>query len=250
MPDPTHLLITGATGGVGATLVRRLRLAHPTALLSLVARDGERLALLAEQVGGPTAVLATDLSTEAGAEALARHLDATPPPEGVAHLVGSLLLKPAHRTSFAEWRACQAANLDSAFLVLRAVSARLAPLKASGSLVFASSVAAGTGFANHEAIGAAKAGIEGLVRSAAATYAAQGLRINAIAPGLTETPLTSGLIAAPAVRTAMNALHPLGRIGTAEDQAAAVAWLLGPESSWITGQVLGIDGGLSRLRGR
>ncbi len=250
MAHPHHVLITGASGGIGMALCQRLRHTWPTTLLTLAARDSGRLEALAAQLGGPTAILAADLGTEDGAAALGRHLDATSAPEGTAHLVGSLLLKPAHRTTISEWRACMSANLDSAFLVLREVTARLAPRRAPGSIVFASSVAATTGFANHEAIGAAKAGIEGLVRSAAATYASQGLRINAIAPALTETPLTANLMTAPAVRTAMNALHPLGRIGTAEDQAAALAWLLGPDSAWVTGQVLGIDGGLSRLRSR
>lgn len=250
MPIPSHLVITGATGGVGRQVAQRLRREWPDLLLTLVARDETRLAALATDLGGPVGVVATDLSTEAGAAVLDDHLGSTPLPSGVAHLVGSLLLKPAHRTSFSEWRATQAANLDSAFLVLRAVTARWAAAKAPGSVVLASSVAATTGFANHEAIGAAKAGLEGLVRSAAATYAAQGVRINAIAPGLTDTPLTAGLLTASSVRTAMQAMHPLGRIGTADDQAEAVVWLLSDAASWITGQVLAIDGGLGRLRCR
>ena len=111
-------------------------------------------------------------------------------------------------------------------------------------------LAAGLGLANHEAIAAAKAGLEGLVRSAAATYAATGLRVNAIAPALTETPLTASMVASDAVRKAVTAMHPLGRLGTADDQAAAIAFLLSPAAGWITGQVLGVDGGLGRVRAK
>jgi 3-oxoacyl-[acyl-carrier protein] reductase len=166
------------------------------------------------------------------------------------NLAGSLLLKPAHRTTAAEWRGVMAANLDSSFHLLQAV-VRSRPVGGPmTSLVFASSVAATLGLMNHEAIAAAKAGVEGLTRSAAATYGAQGLRVNAVAPSLTETPLTASLIAAPANRQAVTDRHVLGRIGTPDDVAAAIVFLLSTDSSWMTGQVIGIDGGLGSVRGR
>lgn len=234
-----HYLITGATGGIGRAVCQRLA-SHR---LTLVARQPEPLQALA--AGLPDAVaIPADLSGEAGAEALQRSLAERPPLDGVVHAVGSLLLKPAHRCSFAEWRAVMAANLDSAFLVLRLA----AQAKMRGSLVLCSTVAARVGLNNHEAIAAAKAGIEGLVRSAAATYAAQGLRVNAVAPGLTETPLTAGLLASDQVRAALVQQHPLGRIGRATDQAAAICWLLGEESAWVTGQVIAVDGGYGAIR--
>lgn len=236
-----HVLITGATGGIGQVVARSLR-QHE---LTLVARNAERLAAMAREY--PHAVtLSADLSTEVGAASLAELLVTRPPVDAAAHLVGSLLLKPAARLTFAEWRAALATNLDSAFLLL----SLLTKAKMRGSLVLMSSVAAGLGLPNHEAIAAAKAGIEGLVRSAAASYADQGLRINAVAPALTETPLTAGMVSNEQIRKAVTAMHPLGRLGSAADQAAAVCWLLSDESSWITGQVLGVDGGLSRLRAK
>jgi len=234
-----HYLVTGATGGVGRAVCQRLS-GHQ---LTLVARQ---LAPLIELAAGlPDALaFAADLTDEAGAEALQGCLAERPVLDGVVHAVGSLLLKPAHRCSLSEWRAVMAANLDSAFLVLRIA----AQAKMRGSLVLCSSVAARVGLNNHEAIAAAKAGVEGLVRAAAATYAGQGMRVNAVAPGLTETPLTAGLLASPQMRTALAQQHPLGRIGRAEDQAAAICWLLSDESAWITGQVLGVDGGYGAIR--
>ncbi len=114
----------------------------------------------------------------------------------------------------------------------------------SGSIVLASTVAVRQGVNNHETIGAAKAGIEGLVRSAAITYARTGIRFNAVAPGLTQTPLTAPLLKSDSGRAYSESLHPLGRLGEPADIASAMAYLLGPESSWVTGQVWGIDGGL------
>lgn len=236
-----HVLITGATGGIGRVVAHHL-MAHD---LTLVARDPGRLAELAHEHPRAT-TLSADLTTEAGAASLAAVLATRPPVEAAAHLVGSLLLKPAARLTFSEWRTALATNLDSAFLVL----SLLTKAKMKGSIVLMSSVAAGVGLPNHEAIAAAKAGIEGLVRAAAASYADQGLRINAVAPALTETPLTAGMVANEQIRKAVTAMHPLGRLGTAADQAAAICWLLSAESSWITGQVLGVDGGLGRLKAK
>jgi NAD(P)-dependent dehydrogenase (short-subunit alcohol dehydrogenase family) len=95
---------------------------------------------------------------------------------------------------------------------------------------------------------AAKAGIIGLVLSAAATYARQKIRFNAVAPGLVRTPLTKGLVSSELAEKASLAMHPLGRLGEPEDVARAIAWLLDPAQGWITAQVLGVDGGLADLK--
>jgi NAD(P)-dependent dehydrogenase (short-subunit alcohol dehydrogenase family) len=158
------------------------------------------------------------------------------------------LLKPAHLTSTADWNATLAANLSSAFGCVRAAG-RL--LKANGgSVVLVSSAAARVGLANHEAIAAAKAGVIGLMLSAAATYARQRIRFNAVAPGLVRTPLTKGLVSSELAEKASVAMHPLGRLGEPEDVARAIAWLLDPAQGWITAQVIGVDGGLADVRGR
>ena len=113
-----------------------------------------------------------------------------------------------------------------------------------------SSVAARRGFANHEAVAAAKAGVIGFALSAAATYASRGLRFNVVAPGLVDTPMTHGLTSNPAILKASESMHPLGRIGKPEDIASTINWLLDEEQSWITGQVFGVDGGMSTLYSR
>ena len=168
--------------------------------------------------------------------------------DGLVNCAGSILLKPAHLTSTADWQATIATNLTSAFGCVRAAG-RLMKGE-GGSVVLVSSAAARVGLANHEAIAAAKAGIIGLVLSAAATYAKQKVRFNAVAPGLVRTPLSKGLLSSELAEKASVGMHPLGRLGEPDEVAAAIDWFLDPAQGWITGQVLGIDGGLADLRGR
>jgi NAD(P)-dependent dehydrogenase (short-subunit alcohol dehydrogenase family) len=168
--------------------------------------------------------------------------------DGIANCVGSVLLKPAHLTSEQEYDDTVSLNLRSSFATVRA-GAR-AMMRVGGSIVLVSSAAARVGLVNHEAIAAAKAGVNGLVLSAAATYARCGLRVNAVAPGLVRTPATARITANEAAESASIAMHPSGRLGEPRDIASVIAWLLNPRNDWVTGQVLGIDGGLSTLRPR
>jgi NAD(P)-dependent dehydrogenase (short-subunit alcohol dehydrogenase family) len=213
----------------------------------MAARDPEKLVQLAAEIGGETVTL--DATEPAHVEAcLRRAAEVFGRLDGVANCVGSLLLKPAHAITQQEWQAMLATNLGSAFSVVRA--AGLVMAEQGGSVVLVSSAAARIGLANHEAIAAAKAGIEGLALAAAATYAAKGIRVNCVAPGLTRTPLTAKLWQNDAVAKASAAMHALGRIGTPAEVASAIDWLLDTEQAWVTGQVLGVDGGLSRVRSR
>lgn len=164
---------------------------------------------------------------------------------GVVNCSGSLLLKSAHLTSKAQYQSVIDASLTTAFATVRAAGKHM---NKGGSVVLISSAAAMTGLANHEAIAAAKAGILGLTLSAAATYAPMNLRINAVAPGLTETPLTAALTSNETSRKVSEFMHALGRLGKPEDIARAIVFLLDPANSWITGQVLAVDGGLSRIK--
>lgn len=234
-------LIVGGSGGIGAALCARLRARGDTVVA--MGRDPERLEALARAHGVDPRVGDATLPGVLEAEVLSA-VEEHGQLDGVAVLVGSVLLKPAHRTSDAEWDDTLARNLTVAF---RAVRAAAAALRGPASVVLMSSAAAQVGLANHEAIAAAKAGVEGLTRAAAATYASRGLRVNAVAPGLVRTPLTAHLTAGAAEKASL-AMHPLGRLGEPDDVAAVIALLLDPANAWISGQVWGVDGGLAHLK--
>lgn len=237
--------VVGATGGVGTALVRRL--VTGGARVVALGRNEAGLNALAADLGVATQVcMAADidaLDTALGAVA-AQHDGLA----GVANCVGSLWLRPAHQTTAADFEATLRTNVHSAFAVVKAAG-RLTKAR-GGSVVLVSSAAALVGLASHEAIAAAKGAVAALARSAAATYAGQGLRVNAVAPGLTRTPLTTAITANELSLKASVAMHALGRIGEPDEIAAAMAWLLSEESAWITGQVLGVDGGLACVRAR
>jgi NAD(P)-dependent dehydrogenase (short-subunit alcohol dehydrogenase family) len=236
-------LITGASGGVASALAQTLRLAGWR--LALVSRDAGRVH--AEE---GDLVIEADVATEAGAEAaLVQASDAFgAPPDAVAHCAGAILIAPIGRTSEAQYRECLAANLDSAFFIAKAYAPRVQKAQRPGSLLFFSSVAAGIGVSNHAAIAIAKGGIEGLVRSLAADFSGAGLRVNAIAPGLLRTPATERLLSNAAAAKTIAAQYPLGRHGEAADAAALAALLLSDAAGWISGQVIGLDGGFGAVR--
>ena len=234
-------LITGASGGIGRVLAEQL---HAQGFrVAVVGRDTSRLGDVEA-----AARIAADTTTHEGA-ALAisvcqEALGAAP--TMLAHCVGSTLIAPLHRTRAEAYREVMRVNLDSAVFMLQAWIAALQG--GPGSAVFASSVVARIGVANHEAIAAAKGGVEALVRSAAATYAAQGVRINAVAPGMTETPMTASMLKLPAMREAAARQYPLGGLQTAVQVADAMAWLLSDSSARVTGQVIAVDGGFTTVR--
>lgn len=242
--EPRHFAVFGGTGGIGQALARRLTADGHR--VTLIARRSEPLQDAARELGCLwRSADAADF--EAAAKALSECADEMGGLDGVAHCVGSLLLKPAHLTTRADWDAVIAQNLTTAFAVLRGA---VAAMPAGGSVVLVSTAAAHVGLPSHEAIAAAKAGVEGLVRSAAATYAAKGLRVNGVAPGLVDTPMTERITRNEASRKASEAMHALGRLGKPEDVASAIAWLLSSEQSWVTGQIIGVDGGLAAVRAK
>lgn len=238
------LLITGAGGGI-ATAVRSLAVDAGWRVLGAT-RDADRLtdwSLPAE------CLIQADVSTPEGVEALFATLDERGfQPDRLAHLAGNTLIAPLARVKPEQFRAVMAANLDSAFYTLQAFIAALRTRQAAGAAVLASSVVAQIGTPHHEAIAAAKGGVEALVRAAAASHAGFGIRINAVAPGLTDTPMTAGLTRNPAMREGVEKQYPLGGLNRAEDVAEAVWWLLGDGASRITGQVVAVDGGFTAIR--
>jgi NAD(P)-dependent dehydrogenase (short-subunit alcohol dehydrogenase family) len=224
--EPIKSIIVGATGGIGLAVCKLLAESGGEAFL--IGRSSDKLKALSDQYGWGYAVAdGSDWSqldaVVSSAEGLLGGINAA------INLAGSVLLKPIHLSSKVEWDATVAANLTSAAGLMRVAIPRL--MASGGSIVLMSSAAASIGLANHEAIAACKAGIEGMVRSAAATYAAKKIRVNAVAPGLVQTPL-----------------HPLGRFGTPDDIARAILWLASPDQSWVTGQTIGVDGGLGTLK--
>ena len=236
------ILVFGGGGGIGAAVVARLK-GRSEAQVVVAGRNREAQAA----TGADQNLVIDDLPAANAIDNAFSAAEAEGAITGVVAAVGSILLKPAHATSDADFDDTIARNLTFAFRVLRAAAKRRETLK---SLVLFSSAAASVGLPNHEAIAAAKAGIEGLVRSAAATYAGAGLRVNAVAPGLVRTKLAGRITGNPAALAASTAMHPLGRIGEVDDVAPVVTWLLSAESSWVTGQIIAVDGGLSALRAR
>ncbi len=225
-----HYLIIAASSGIGQATTKLLLSKGHTVFTT--ARDQSKIS--------PDAFLdATDFDAVDKVFSQAGELD------GVVNCSGSLLLKSAHLTSKEQYQSVMDASLTTAFATVRSAGKHL---HNGGSVVLISSAAALAGFANHEAIAAAKSGIIGLTLSAAATYASSNIRVNAVAPGLTETPLTAALTSNEITRKYSESMHALGRLGKAEDIARAIVFLLDPANDWITGQVLAVDGGLSSVR--
>jgi NAD(P)-dependent dehydrogenase (short-subunit alcohol dehydrogenase family) len=223
-------LVIAASSSIGHVLTTALRAQGDTVFTT--ARDASKIC--------PDMTLdATDFSAVNQAFETAGVID------GVVNCSGSLLLKQAHMTSKEQYQAVIDASLTTAFATVHAAGTYM---KSGGSVVLISSAAAMVGLANHEAVAAAKAGIIGLAQSAAATYASRNLRFNVVAPGMVDSALTKHIIDNEAAYKASKSMHALGRIGQPNDIVQAILFLLNPVNSWITGQVIAVDGGLSRVR--
>lgn len=237
-------LVTGGRSGIGRALVTQL------------IRTNHRVAVVTRTPAEMTDVdgiftIEADATTPDGVATVFSCIqdEFKQPPELLAHCIGNTLIAPLHRTKIEQWREIMLINLESSFLVL---SAWVKALQDAGvpdaAAVFASSVVARIGVANHEAIAAAKGGVEALVRSASATYASQGWRINAVAPGLTETPMTKSMLSNPAFRDGAGRQYPLGGVQTAAQVAEVMHWLMSDSSGRITGQIIPVDGGFTTIR--
>lgn len=243
--DRVYLLVGGA-GGIGGVLARWL--VQAGAMVNIAGRDAQKAAALADAIGA-TALDAMDATDAKAVDAAVKAtVDRHGRLDGAVNLPGTILLKPAHLTSPEELRDTIDANLVTAFNLVR--SASQAMRKDGGSIVLMSSAAADAGLPNHEAIASAKAAVNGLARSAAATYASNSIRVNAVAPGMVRTPLSEAILSNEMAEKASTAMHPLGRLGEPQDVASAIAWLLSPAQAWVSGTVLQVDGGLANLRAR
>ena len=237
-------IILGASGDIGTHVARRLSESGQRVILA--SQESDRLSSLSNELDAPHRVLdATNLDeVEACFASASQEFGRV---VGAVNCVGSILLKPAHLTRENDWQNTIATNLTTAFATVRAAAKTMCD--AGGSVVLMSSAAARIGLPSHEAIAAAKAGIIGLTRSAAASYASRNLRFNAVAPGLVKTKLTQKIWDNPRTAANSTAMHALGRLGEPDDVAGFICWLLQPTNSWVTGEVFSIDGGLGNILG-
>ncbi len=166
---------------------------------------------------------------------------------GLAYCPGTIRLRPFQRISDEDFLDDFRINLLGAVKVIRTCLPKLRKPKAGASIVLFSTVAVQTGMPFHASIASAKGAIEGLTRALAAEFAPR-IRVNAIAPSLTETPLAESLISSEEKRRASAERHPLKRIGTAREIAQTAVHLLSDDASWISGQIISIDGGMGSLR--
>lgn len=166
---------------------------------------------------------------------------------GLVYAVGSINLKPFSRYTEEDFINDYKLNVTGA---ARSIQLAYKSLRNAGtsSIVLLSSVAAKTGMPYHASIAAAKGGVESLALSLAAEFAPQNIRVNVVAPSLTDTSLAGNLLNTPEKREASAKRHPLGRIGNPEDIASAILFLLSDASGWVSGQVIGIDGGMGNLK--
>ncbi|MFW5883629.1 MAG: SDR family NAD(P)-dependent oxidoreductase [Verrucomicrobiota bacterium] len=245
--DKKRVLIGGISGGMGSILAKRLAACGWS--VAGYARNADKLRKLKAEVEGTHTFTADARDSEAVNEVFEAAIERLGGLDGYVHCIGSILLKPAHLLKDEEWHETVNLNLNTAFYGLRAAVTHM-QRNGGGSIVMMSTVAARTGIPSHEAIAAAKSGLHGLMRSAAATYANRNIRVNLVAPGLTETPLSKPVINTEQAREFSEKMHPLGRIAQPEEVVATIAHLLAPESSFITGQIYSVDGGLSTLHQR
>ena len=235
------IIIFGGSGGIGSAIARRVagRGDRP----HLVGRDAAKLAALAGELGAPfSSCDVTDGEAIANAVAAAAGEGLA----GLVYAVGTINLKSLASLGEADFERDWRVNALGAALALKAAAPHLKSMQGSSAVLF-STVAVRQGFAAHASVSMAKGAVEGLTLALAAELAPQ-VRVNCIAPSLTRTPLAAGLTRNDALAKGLADAHALRRLGEAEDAAALAAFLLGPESGWITGQVIGVDGGRSTLR--
>ena len=238
------IIIGGVSGGIGSALAKRL--AGSTKKVIGFSRNAEKLAALKEEL--PNIETHTCDATDPNAlkECFDSIISTHGQVDAYVHAIGSIFLKPAHLTSDEDWNQTLQTNLSSAFYALRAATAVMNK-QSRGTCLFFSTSAARAGIANHEAIAAAKGGIEAMVRSAAATYSARGVRVNAIAPSLTDTPLAKPMTGHPKMLEATKRMHPLGDIAQPDDVASLAEWLISENAKFVTGQIFALDGGISSI---
>ncbi len=236
-----RIIIVGGSSAIGHSIAERAvkRGVQPF----LVGRNEEKLNELAAATGGLFAI--ADVMDEIALAAAVKTAIADATITGLAYCVGSIDLKPLR--SLTGDAMVEAFRLNAVAPAIAVREAAAALKAANGSVVLFSTVAVAQGFASHTIVSAAKGAVEGLTRALAADLAPQ-VRVNCIAPSLTDTPLAAKLTSNAAMADAIAAMHAISRLGKAADHGALADFLLSPDASWITGQVIAVDGGRSRVR--
>ena len=230
-----NILVVGGSSGIGLELVRLLNGQQHNVYVGSRSKGGlEQMAHVQH--------LTLDVTVEG--------IELKTLPEvihGLVYCPGSIVLKPFQRLTVEDFMEDYQINLLGAVKVIQSCLKRMKKSPTGASIVLFSTVAVKTGMAFHASVASAKGAVEGLTRSLAAEFAPR-IRVNAIAPSLTDTPLAQTLLSNDAKRHAAADRHPLKRLGSAEDMARLAALLLSDDAAWMTGQILHLDGGMSSLR--
>ena len=230
-------LIVGATGSIGSSLAAQL---YETGKeVHLVGRDENQTKSLSEKLNSDYSI--ADVLDDGFVDKIKADIDDV---KGIAYCVGSIDLKPLKSASESDFNKCMKLNLYSAIDLIKGYQDSLK--KNNGSIVLFSTVAAQRGFTNHSIIASAKAAVEGLTVSLAAEFA-PNIRVNCVALSLTNSKIAQPLLKNSALAQGIAKAHPLKRIGEGKDGAALAKFLVTDESSWVTGQVIAVDGGRSKL---
>ena len=230
-------LVFGATGSIGSSLVEQLVSSEHS--VHLVGRNESELKSISEKLGCTNTV--ADVLENGFIEKVKNDISEI---KGIAYCVGSIDLKPLRMVTEQDFNKCMKLNLYSAVEAIKGYQESLK--KNKGSIVLFSTVAAQRGFTNHAIIASAKAAIEGLTVSLAAEFA-PNIRVNCIAPSLTNSKIAEPMLKNKALAEGIAKAHPLKRLGEGKDSASLAKFLMTNESSWITGQIIAVDGGRSKL---
>ena len=232
-------LILGSTGSIGSSLAWKI--VSDGGEVHLVGRDESSLSALASELN--SSFTTCDVLEENYSEKITNDLGDTPI-NGLAYCVGSIDLKPLKLTKKSDFMQSFNLNLISATEIIKSTYDNLKQNK--GSIVLFSTVAVKRGFTNHAIVASAKGAVEALTVSLAAEFA-PNIRVNCIAPSLTKSKISDFLLKNEKIAEGIAKMHPLKRLGEGSDSSAVAQFLLGENSSWITGQIFGVDGGRSSL---
>ena len=230
-------VIFGATGSIGSSLAEQLKNSGNN--IHLVGRNESELSSISEKLG--CSHTAADVLEDGFIEKVKSDISEI---KGLAYCVGSIDLKPLRMVNEQDFQKCMKLNLYSAVEAIKGYQESLK--KNKGSIVLFSTVAAQRGFTNHAIIASAKAAVEGLTVSLAAEFA-PNIRVNCVAPSLTKSKIAEPMLKNTAVAEGIAKAHPLKRLGEGKDSAALAKFLLTEDSSWVTGQIIAVDGGRSKL---